>query len=703
MPMTPQLALRVALAGSLALLLFAVVFFRLWYLQVLSGSTYVAQAQSNVVRDVPVLAPRGEIIDRSGNVLVSSQAVPAVVVSPTNLRPQFTLATLEAIAAGQGIPAGDLRVLDRIARVLGISTAPMRKLCHIAGQPPPKGPGGNYRLAPIPCAVAQSVAVNGSFQNVTIRTNVTPYLQQYLAERQREFPGVLAQLDYVRQYPLGPAGAQLFGSVQDLSLAEQSQRHFRGIPPYDQVGQSGLEYTYNADLEGHDGTQPVKVSAQGTFEGYGVPTPVQAGDTLQTTLSASLERTGQQSLETSIAANPGATGGAFVALDPRNGQVLAMGSAPSYDPSVFTHSLSVAEANSLFHNPSDPLFNRAIQSAGPTGSTFKPITATAALQSGVWSPGETFDDTGQLCFTGGLCLHNAGHVANGVLDLVGAIRVSDDVFFYNLGRLLNSPAPQGGALQRWARAYGIGRPTGIDLPGEATGTLPSPSWRAHRNLLERECETATGPFAYTNGTLYGPRRLAGWHRSPRHVTCGIADGAPWTVGDNVNLGVGQGDVQVTPLQLAVAYAALANGGEIVTPHAGMDIRQADGTIVQRIDPGPRRRLTLDPTYRATILQGLHEAAQSPGGTSYDVMHDFPMTLYGKTGTAQYVSGGVEHDYAWYACFVPPSETQRPIVIVVTVERGGFGDVAAAPVARQMLNEWFFGRPGAYHSGSSATL
>jgi penicillin-binding protein 2 len=154
------------------------------------------------------------------------------------------------------------------------------------------------------------------------------------------------------------------------------------------------------------------------------------------------------------------------------------------------------------------------------------------------------------------------------------------------------------------------------------------------------------------------------------------------------------------MQLAVAYAALANDGNIVTPHLGMDIRDANGTVVQRIDPGVRRHLNLNPAYRAAILQGLHEAAQSSGGTSYDVMGNFPLPVYGKTGTAQY-SG--QNDYAWYACFVPGSATRKPIVIVVTVERGGFGDIAAAPVARQMLNQWFLGHAGAYKAGTGQTL
>jgi penicillin-binding protein 2 len=172
------------------------------------------------------------------------------------------------------------------------------------------------------------------------------------------------------------------------------------------------------------------------------------------------------------------------------------------------------------------------------------------------------------------------------------------------------------------------------------------------------------------------------------------------VGDNENLAVGQGDVQATPLQLAVAYSALENNGKIVTPHLGLNVQTADGTVLQQIDPPPARHIEINSLYRDTILQGLRDAASQAGGTSADVMGTFPEQVYGKTGTAQYTK---QPDYAWYACFVPSWATNKPIMVVVHVERGGFGDVAAAPVARQILSQWFFGKPGAFKAGASATL
>jgi penicillin-binding protein 2 len=367
-------------------------------------------------------------------------------------------------------------------------------------------------------------------------------------------------------------------------------------------------------------------------------------------------------------------------MNPENGQVYAMGSNPSFDPNIFTKPVS-SSVYSQLNNPSSnfPLIDRAIQSAGPSGSTFKPITSTAALESGAWSVGSTFDDTGQFCIDT-QCRHNAGNAVNGVLDLVSALKVSSDVFFYNLGALTNADPnthPGGGALQQWARGFGIGRATGVDLGGELSGNLPTPTWRARIDRLEARCE----------------RR--------RHIpSCGIADGRPWSIGDNINLAVGQGDVQVTPLQLAVAYSAIANGGTVVRPHIGLDVQQSDGTVLQQIDPAPARRLNINPLYLETIRAGLRAAASQPGGTSADVMGTFPQQVYGKTGTAQYNN---QQDYSWYSCFVPATATSKPIEVVVWVEQGGFGAVAAAPVARQILSQWFYGNPGQYVAGSSKTL
>ncbi len=674
-PLTPQLALRVAFLGSFALAMFAIIFFRLWFLQVLSGDKYLAQASVNRVRDIAVPAQRGEILDRGGNLLVSSKQAIAVQISPPDLPVPLTTAVLAHT------PLKDARLYGRLAGVLGMSTK--RQSCQVAGQ-------GVLRLSPIGCLVAQGYALV-PYANVTIKKDVSNAVLYYLQERQNQFPGAEVQKIWLRTYPLHDVAAQLFGTIGPISPAELKERRFRGVPRSSIVGQSGLEWYYNHYLQGTDGVDRVQVDALGRFTGaVGGTSPV-AGHNLKLSLDVGLQKAGETALQDAISSSPPSNGGAFVAMNPDTGEIYAMGSNPSFDPNIFTKPVSSSVYAGL-NSPSRgyPLINRAIQSAGPTGSTFKPITATAALESGAWSVGDTYDDTGQFCLDG-QCRHNAGGGANGVLDLVNAIRVSDDVFFYNLGALTNADPtthPNGGALQQWASAYGIGRPTGIDLGGEVPGNLPTPKWRNHVNQLEAECDAATGPFK----------------GKPKHSPggCGIADGTnrPWSIGDNINLAVGQGDVQVTPLQLAVAYSTIANGGTVVRPHIGLDVQQPDGTILQRIDPPPSRHVNINPVYLDAIRTGLHDAAQTSGGTSDDVMGNFPQQVYGKTGTAQYTG---QSDYSWYACFVPDTATKTPIVVVVWVEQGGFGAQAAAPAARQILSQWFYGNRGPFQVGSSKTL
>ena len=684
-PMTPQLAMRVAIVGSFALMMFAIIFFRLWFLQVLTGNQYAKAAEVNYVRHVAIAAPRGEILDSSGATMVDSVPVRAVQVLPDNLPVPVTYySPTDTNILHQ--PSADLALYDRLARVLGMSTKRIK--CDVVGYKVAA------RLAPIPCSVAQQVALV-PFADVTVDTNVPPYIYAYLAERQNLFRGVEVEKAYLQQYPLGTQAAQVLGTVGPINAGELADKHrYRGVSRQAIVGQSGLEWEYDQYLRGEDGYQTVKVNSDGQFEGSEPGKAPIAGNNLATSLDLQLQETGQAALEHSIAANPPASGGAFVAMNPKSGEIYAMGSAPTFNPSIFTQPfVPQAEYNQLT-NPSSgyPLLNRAIQSAGPTGSTFKPITATAALESGVWNANDIFDDTGQYCVSG-LCLHNAGHAVDGSLNLVNAIRVSSDDFFYHLGALTNvsNPVaqPNGGALQQWAKSFGIGRKTGIDLPGEVAGTRPTPAWRAGRNRLEQECDDATGQFKGL----------------PKHAPggCGIADLDPWTIGDNVNMAVGQGDVQVTPLQLAVAYSALANGGWIEHPHIGLDIQSPNGTVLQKLPTPAAHNIHINPAYLATIQQGLRAAASQPGGTSDDVMGNFPEQVYGKTGTAQYIKNGVEQDYSWYACFVPSSFTSKPIVVVVWVEQGGFGDVAAAPVARQILSQWFLGKPGPFVSGSSQTL
>ncbi len=473
-------------------------------------------------------------------------------------------------------------------------------------------------------------------------------------------------------------GAIVASGGQPLAISSQNRRSSRPTTRYvygttaaqvlGVAGKSGLEYEYNRYLK--------------------------AGDSVRTSIDLAVQQVGDSWLAHSVSTNHG-DGGAFVVMDPDNGQIIAMGSNPTYDPNVVDKRISQSTHDREFGpKRNDPWLNRAIQSEGPIGSVFAPITALAALQSGVWRADQTYDDTGEFCFPRSAppdCLNNSGHAAYGVVNVARAIAVDDSVFFYNLGFRLNADPfshPGGGALQQWARAFGIGQPTGIDLPDESTGTLPTPAYLRTLDKLEIECEHATGPY---QGRPKHPASRGG---------CGLADSKYWTVGDNINLAVGQGMVQMTPLQVAVAYSAIENGGTILSPRVATAIESPTGRVLDRVAARTARRLNISPSTLSAIRTGLREGANGALSTSGDVMHGLGATVYGQTGTAQYIVNGTETDSAWYAGYVPSSETSRPIVVVVWIQRGGFGGVAAAPVARQILSQWISGRPGPAIAGSN---
>lgn len=653
-PITPQLAVRVAVLGVVALALFAVVFFRLWFLQVLSGDQYLAQANNNRIRDVTVQAPRGDIVDRNGQTLVDNRLSTAVTIESPRLPPEG--ARRDA-------------VLRNLSRVIGMDTRP--RGCKLGKQVIP--------LMPAACKVKQEEVVL-PYANVTLKPDASRPEVNYIYEHQEQFPGVTVEPLFLRAYPHNALAAQLFGTIGEISPKELKWAKFRGVKQGTLVGQGGIEATYDRYLRGVPGATRVQVNSLGQPKAYLRRRPFVQGKTLRLSLDLNLQREGQQALAQGIGlangnGNP-AQAAAFVAMDPRNGAVLGMGSVPSFNPNEFAKPIPKKKYEQDFGPSANfPLLNRAVQSAYPTGSTFKMITATAALQSGLITPDNVIDDPGQLT-VGAQVFKDAGGAGAGAVSLRQAIQVSSDVFFYTLGRDMNDPRPRGGALQDWAHRFGIGRKTGIDLPGEVSGLLASPAERVHRNVLEAKCRK-------------GKRQ--------RGRPCGIGTLEPWTIGQNVQLATGQGDLLATPLQMATAYASLANGGRVVKPHVGLQVEDAAGKVLQRIDPGPSRRIAIAAQNRQAIMDGLRGAAGSPGGTSYDVFKGFPRVVYGKTGTAQRPPHA---DQSWYVCFV--QDAQRPIVVAVTVEQGGFGAQAAAPAARLILSQWF-GAKKKVVAGSSHTL
>lgn len=599
-PLPAQFALRVAVLGGIALVMFAVILLRLWYLEVLSGDEYLAEAQNNQVREFTVQAPRGEILDRDGEPLVANRTALELQVKTTEL------------------PRGPKRrqaVIKRLAGATDLTAKRIRKEIRRQTRELPASP-------------------------VTLRRDVPYELVYFLRENQARFPGVSVERVHVRRYPQGTLAAHLLGYVREVDKEQLEQPPYDALEPGDMVGKEGLEYTYDSILRGVNGATRVRVDAEGRPTGgqLSVREP-RAGNDLELSIDADVQEAGERALSSRRLP------GAFVAMEVESGAVVGMGSHPTFDPSIFARPVvPESEYERLTSDETDaPITNRATQGLYPTGSTYKPITAVAALANGNLTTERTITDTGSIEI-GDQVFTNAGEVALGTLALREALRFSSDVFFYTMGLEMDVGDDDGGALQNWSRQLGLGEVTGLDLLGEGAGLLPTPGWR---NELYREGDTDR----------------------------------PWSVGDNVQLAIGQGDLQANPLQMAVAYATIANGGDVVRPHIAQRATDAAGRVIQEIDPAPRRQVEIDPAWQREILGGLRDAAMASGGTSFEVFGGFPVDIAGKTGTAERPPHG---DQSWYVAVAPYRNPEY--VVAVTIEEGGFGAEAAAPATREILTE-----------------
>ena len=599
-PQGSRLSLRVAVLGGVAVALFGVLFFRLWNLQVLDGGKYLAEAKNNRTREFKVIAPRGDILDREGNVIVDNRTSLALQLNTTKL-PEDQVEEREE--------------LERLGELAHMSLPKVRKAIK----------------------EGEEVAAGAP---VTLRQDVGFYLIAYIEEHQREFPGVAVQRVFVRHYPDGTFAAHVVGSVGEINEEELEEPEYKGLEPGDEIGKGGVEYTYDKFLRGQPGLEKIQVNALGQPTPGGqlvskAPTP---GENVKLTIDPEVQAAGESAL-----ASQGLPGG-FITMDVHNGQILGLGSFPTFEPADLTPPMSQAEVNALYRSELAPLANRTTEGLYPTGSTFKIITALAALENHVITPNTVINDPGQLCL-GEECFQNAEGAAYGPLSLVPALEVSDDVFFYTLGLDMWKTND----LQNWAHKLGIGRASGIDIPVNTDGLLPTKKWR---DDLFAEGETER----------------------------------PWSSGDNIQLATGQGDLQSNPLQMAIAYAALGNDGTIVTPHLAMEVEDAAGRVLEEFDPKPQRKIKMNAGTRSVIMEGLHQAAQGPGGTSEPIFGSFPIPVAGKTGTAERPGHA---DQSWYCVLAPYPDPK--IVTCVTIEEGGFGAQAAAPAAHTILEAYFHDR------------
>jgi penicillin-binding protein 2 len=636
------MALRVALMGAFALALFAVLFLRLWGLQVLSGSHYLNVALNNQIRRVPVEAPRGAIVDSTGQVLVRNVSGTEVDLWPSDLPKR----------------GGRDTELKRLAQILHLTVPEILTKIHDRRNDP---------LTPVRLKVA-----------------VHEDQVDYLYEHQAEFPGIQIHSTPLRYYNSQALAAQVLGYDGEITADELKEMKSDGYAAGDIVGQAGVEATYDKYLRGTAGEAELHFDSLGRVHGSPQVTQLpRSGNTIRLTIDISLQRAAERALQYGIklARADGrwaANGGAIVAMDPRNGDILAMASYPTYKPSVYVGRIDPTKLAPLIdpkaaEKANFPALNRAIQGTYPAGSTFKPVTALAAMQEHVISPYEPIDCTPDFTvqgFTGhGQVFKNWTTAYDEPMTLPMALATSCDTYFYRVGYMFYGlPADRGHPLQNWASRFGIGAPTGIDIGPESAGLLPTPEWRQQ---------------AYTGKT---------------DPCCWQIDRL-WKPGDSIQLAIGQKDLQVTPLQMTRLYAMLANGGKLVTPHVVADVEEprAKGqqpNVLRRFDSPPPQPTGVDPTALNVVRFGLYQATHDPNGTSVGVFGTYPIPIAGKTGTAEKVVHlpgftGIQ-DQSWWCGWGP---YEKPtITVCALIENGGHGGTAAAPAALKVFEQYFGKKP-----------
>ena len=632
--LTPGLAVRVGILGAIAIAVFGVLFFRLWSLQVLSGDRYLNAAQSNQLRTIRVEAARGPILDRNGKVIVGN--VPGTAVK---------------LWVGDMPKQGRYDMIKRLAAVLDVKSDRLAKeVDERKGDP----------LTP-----------------VTVKTAVRTDQVDYLLEHQSEFPGVQIQGTSLRNYRYQSLGAQILGYVGEISADELKDRERQklGYRGGDKIGKSGVESAFDEYLRGTPGLAQIRVDSLGRPQsGVELRRDARPGYAVRLTIDIDLQRAAERALREGIALakaskSYNADGGAVVALDPRDGAVLAMASYPTYKPSVYVGRVDPQKIAPLVNDTAAkaanfPGLNRVTQVAYPPGSTWKPVTALAAMQEHLLSPYQSIQCTPTAEY--GLdkqVFKNWDPYVNRPMNLPEALATSCDTYFYEVGNRFYTQGRSGWSrLQEWAVRFGFGAPTGLDIGNEAPSSqtiVPTPEWRKR---------------AFTSD----------WDRA-------------WNPGDSIQLAIGQKDVTVTPLQMARLYAMIANGGELVTPYVVSGVEQPgangqDSVVLKQFPPDPPRDAGVDPAALLAVQDGLYAATHSKDGTSSGVFGTYPIPISGKTGTAEkvvnipgYPAGHLE-DQSWW-CGYGPSDDAR-LVVCALIENGGHGSTAAAPTALRVFEKYF---------------
>jgi len=449
----------------------------------------------------------------------------------------------------------------------------------------------------------------------------------------------------VRQYPYGTAASHAMGYVGQISQSQYTELKSKGYGSNDTIGEEGLEMTYDALLRGKAGGRQIKVNSAGQAVATVGDYSAVPGNSLDLTIDWPLQRAAETAVALqiqTIAKRIGQrVGGSAIVEDPNTGAVLALVSQPNFDPNDFAAGISEKRYASYLKDPLLPLFDRAISGAYPTGSTFKMVTSSAALQSGILTPDSTRYCGGAYDLNGFIFNDDLGG-GHGTLDLTNAIARSCDVFFYQVGNEVGITR-----LDKYAAAFGVGKKTGIDLPGETSGTLPTPAWK--KQVVKDD----------------------------------------WYSGDTVDLSIGQGYLEASPIQMLKIAAAVANGGELYAPYFVRDARDPHGRIVERFAPRPEGRVPVSAANLAVVRAGMLGAIENPFGTAHNVA--IPgFHFAGKTGTAENfptIDNPHGRSHAWFVCFAP-YDHPRIAVVVFMDQSGEFGAVDAAPVAQAIVEAYF---------------
>lgn len=480
----------------------------------------------------------------------------------------------------------------------------------------------------------------GSFEPIVIASDVDQSVRTRIEERRSEFPGISVEALPMRYYPYHDMAAQMLGYVGQINEEELDKLKGQGVSGLTIMGRAGIESYYDDILRGKDGGIHVEVDAAGRPVKEVDRTPLVPGKNMYLTVDLDLQQAAEKAITEQIKVlhdqKIDVNGVAMVAMDPNTGAILAMVNRPSYDPNLFVNGISTEEWNAINNNPKQPLTNRVISGEYPPGSTFKIVTGAAALELKKVTPEEKIFDSGRHWL---IDMRNAEGEAFGWIDFITALAKSDNVYFYEMGNRVGIAE-----LERYARIFGLGRKTGIGLPNEASGLVASEHYK--REVFDQD----------------------------------------WYLGDTFNAAIGQGFQLVTPIQVAVMMSEVANGGIQYRPMLVNRIDNIDGTPYKIFVPEQIGSLAVSKATMDIIRQGLRNVAEE-GGTASAIFENFPITVAGKTGTAENSHG---RDHGWFVAYAPYDKPK--IVVVVLVEQGGFGVSAAGPIVRDVLEAFFHIKP-----------